>query len=380
MKKSMVKILLITFLIPAFSIIMCLSASAETQGYYTYTVNNGKAEITKVDDAISGNITIPSSLGGYPVEAVGASAFWYCTKLKGVTIGDGIKTIGDEAFSYCKNIKSITISEKVTKIGRLAFYGTSYYKNAENWESGILYIGKHLIEAKDDISGTHYIKEDTLTIADSAFSGCYDLFGVIMPDSVTHINSYAFEYCTNMESAILSRKLTDIGNSAFEYCIKLGYINIPGNVTSIGKRAFADCRKMESVKIGSEVQLIGESAFEYCKRLKDFCFSLDEKNQSKLSSMPDISGTIVEEIVLPASIRVIGAAVFPDTIKKVTVYNPECSFDPLCKISSGHIITGFKGSTAETFAQLTGAEFTDVETVHSHNYKTVEMTEQTCVT
>ena len=61
-------------------------ASAETSGYYTYTVTDGNATITKCDPSISGEIAIPVMLDGYPVTAIGYQAFYGCKKLTAVTI------------------------------------------------------------------------------------------------------------------------------------------------------------------------------------------------------------------------------------------------------------------------------------------------------
>ena len=44
-----------------------VQANAATEGYYTYEITDGTATITDCDTAISGDITIPSALGGYPV-------------------------------------------------------------------------------------------------------------------------------------------------------------------------------------------------------------------------------------------------------------------------------------------------------------------------
>ena len=39
-------------------------ASAATDGEFIYTVTDGKATITDVDESISGDVTIPAELGG----------------------------------------------------------------------------------------------------------------------------------------------------------------------------------------------------------------------------------------------------------------------------------------------------------------------------
>ena len=123
---SAVLLLLITFLaIGAFSV----SASDATSGYYTYTVSNGEATITDVDTAISGDVTIPSILEGYPVVEVGYYAFYNCKNITNVTIPDSVTTIGDSAFSDCNQLVSVAISDSVTSLGNRAFYNCTKLAN-----------------------------------------------------------------------------------------------------------------------------------------------------------------------------------------------------------------------------------------------------------
>ena len=97
-------------------------AKADSSGYYTYEVTNGKATITYVDPSISADITVPSNLGGYPVTTIADHAFVGCSQLTGVTIPSGIITIGDHAFADCTKLKSVSISDSVTNIGNNIFY------------------------------------------------------------------------------------------------------------------------------------------------------------------------------------------------------------------------------------------------------------------
>ena len=66
-------------------------ARAETEGDYTYTVTDGEATITGFTNySYSGALTIPSTLGGYPVVAIYSPlssdyrAFKYCDKITSV--------------------------------------------------------------------------------------------------------------------------------------------------------------------------------------------------------------------------------------------------------------------------------------------------------
>ncbi|MBE6925401.1 MAG: hypothetical protein E7461_01025 [Ruminococcaceae bacterium] len=103
---------LITLLVAFALVALCIfllptEAQAATEGDFTYTVTDDRATITDVDVAVSGNITIPSTLGGCPVTAIGQSAFADCTGITGITIPESVTTIGDSALKGCTGLKDV---------------------------------------------------------------------------------------------------------------------------------------------------------------------------------------------------------------------------------------------------------------------------------
>ena len=112
------------------------AATAVVDGIeWTYTVSNGKASVgggssssPAVPKSTSGSITIPSTLGGYPVTSIGNYAFQDCSRLTSVVIPNGVTSIGKYAFRYCySSLKAVTIPDSVTSIGQSAFNGCSGY-------------------------------------------------------------------------------------------------------------------------------------------------------------------------------------------------------------------------------------------------------------
>ena len=224
---------------------------SSTEGYYTYWVENGEATITGCDNSISGDVVIPDTLGGYPVKSIGSWAFENCTGLTSITIPDSVTSIGDYAFFCCTKLTRIIISDNVTSIEDYAFDNTAYYNNNNNWENDVLYIGNHLIEAKDSISGTYEVKDGTKTIASSAFKDCTGLTSATIPDSVTGIGSRTFEKCTNLTSITIPDSVTNIGWRSFYACSKLASVTIGNSVTSIGGSAFGDCPNLTEISVDS---------------------------------------------------------------------------------------------------------------------------------
>ncbi len=180
------------------------------------------------------SITLPDS-----VTSIGDFAFYQCSALKSIVLPDNVTSIGEDAFCYCTVLKSITLPDSVMSIGNMAFSNTAYYNNDANWINGVLYIGNHLIKAKNFITGSYSIRPGTLTIGDCAFEDCSALTGIMFPDGVTSIGDYAFKECSALTSIMLPDGLTSIGDWAFEYCFKIESITIPDSVTSIGRAVFS---------------------------------------------------------------------------------------------------------------------------------------------
>ena len=256
-------------LIP-MGVAVMVSAYSDTHYDYTYKVTNDEATITDVDTAISGTVWVPATLGGCPVTSIGQNALSGCSQLTSVIIRDGVTSIGENAFSGCSQLTSVIIPDSVTSIGAGAFSGctklasatfpdsvtrigynvlenTAYRNNPSNWEDGMLYVGKHLLEAQPSLSGECAIRAGTKTVADSAFWNCESLTSIIIPNGVTSIGDSVFLYCESLTSITIPNGVTRIGNSAFIWCESLVSITIPDSVKIIGRDAFLNCYKLANV-------------------------------------------------------------------------------------------------------------------------------------
>ena len=176
-------------------------------------------------------------------------AFYGCTALTTLNIGDNVVNIPDYAFKNCTGLTSITIPNSVTYIGYDAFYGTPWYNNQPD---GVVYVNNVLYEYKGTMpeGTTINIKEGTVSITPSAFYRCTGLTAVTIPNSVTSIGSGAFYNCTG---------LTSVDFNA-ENCTSMGYIDFP---------VFGDCSNLKTVNIGNQVKTIPAYAFYGCTGLTE---------------------------------------------------------------------------------------------------------------
>lgn len=201
------------------------------------------------------------------VETLRNGAFKNCTSITDVIIPDSIKFINNSAFLGCTSLVSILIPDNIIHIDATSFSNTAYYNDDSNWKNEILYIGNHLIQAKNTLSGSLEISDNTLDIAGQAFSGCKELTAVTIPYGITNIAESTFNLCSKLSSVIIPNSVTTIEMRAFYGCASLSDINIPNSVINIIGAAFGECTSLTKVTIPDSVTNIGNTFID-CTGLK----------------------------------------------------------------------------------------------------------------
>ncbi len=152
------------------------------------------------------------------------------SSLTGVVLPEGLICIGNQAFDGCEGLASVSIPDSVHHIGSDVFRGTAVYQDQANWENGeVLYLGHHLIEAKQTLAGNYTIRPDTNSIAEWAFYECVLLTGVTIPEGVTEIGTALFYGCSELKEVTLPKSVTLIGDAAFSECVALADIRYDGS-------------------------------------------------------------------------------------------------------------------------------------------------------
>lgn len=165
-----------------------------------------------------------------------------CTHLESVTI-NGNGAIPSGLFSGCKNLKNIIIGEGITAIGDSAFAGTA----VEN-----------------------IVLPSTLTMIDSkAFEECKELKEIILNDGLKTISGFAFYLTKNLSKISIPDSVKYIGSECFAYSgIENAKLPENNNYTAVSWKAFTGCKKLKSVKLPDSINAISGYAFNGCTSLQ----------------------------------------------------------------------------------------------------------------
>ena len=304
----------------------------------------------------------------YGVFSIGTKAFYYCPELKKVSInnndilsrwdehgypeslkwvfgeqveeyiiGNGVTRIGSYVFDGCKKMKSVEIPSSVTSIGEFPFRDCSDLNkviisdiaawcriNFKDWKSNPLYYA-HNLYLNDEKIEDLVIPNSVTSIESYAFIGCSGLTSVEIPCSVTSIGNAAFKSCSGLVKVNISDlsawcriNFNDSESNPLSMAHSL-YLNgeeivnlvIPNDVSSIRPYAFYSCYGITSVTIPSWVTSIG--GFLGCTNLKTVIIDSDSllsKQYSPNSSLKYVFGNNVEEYVVGNSVTSIGAYAF----------------------------------------------------------------------
>lgn len=157
-----------TFKAPAGSTIDWGDGTVETFDTASTTVNTH----TYTDGKIEHTIAISG------LTSINVSAFYKCSNLTSITIGNSVTIIDNSAFSNCSNLTRVTIPDNITSIGFDSFNDCSKLTSIT-------------------------IPDSVTSIGNSAFSNCSSLTSVTIGNGLTSINAYAFYPCSKLTQLIL---------------------------------------------------------------------------------------------------------------------------------------------------------------------------------
>lgn len=277
----------------------------QVDNLFTYEIINSEYETNSYTKTvtITGTVekcaryVIPSFIEGYPVTAIGASAFAEDDKdengviLREVVIPDGVTSIDKEAFYGCLQLEVVILPDSIGYIGKDAFGSDSrgitvYYGGTEAQWSSIIIDGNNnnLISPKNiyynqkpatvDYVNSKVVAEQTFDPqSENAQSGkavakalatkvdklyIYEIVNgsVTITGAVKDCSKYV------IPDTIEGYPVTTIGIGAFARKESLvTEVVIPDGVTRIEVGAFTECANLTTLTLPSSLTFIGEDAF-----------------------------------------------------------------------------------------------------------------------
>ena len=209
------------FLITALVLVLSVPAFTQSSGSYSVALTDDSTGV--VITAYNGNavqVSIPVTIEGLPVKAIGNGAFQNKTTIKSLVFPKGITEIGNDAFQGCRNLATVTLPDTLQKIGV------------------------------------------------SAFDSC-GLTTVSIPAGCAAIGEGAFSNCTQLKTIVLPKNLVNIPANMFLDCEALNPVTLPETIKSIGSKAFANCKALATFNVPASVELIefAGNVFEGCAKL-----------------------------------------------------------------------------------------------------------------
>ena len=192
-----------------------------------------------------------------------------------------------------KNMKSYTIPEEVTADGdtyRVTLIGAKAFNHCPLLEEVIIPDSVTEIESQESVGDTYY----------SAFHNCTSLKSITLPNKLTKIGTSAFRNCTGLTSITIPNSVKKI-NNAFSGCTGLTSITIPNSVTEL--YGFNGCTGLTSVSIPNSVKTLGSDAFNNCTGLTSITIP---NSVTRLSSFYGCTG--LTSVVIPSSVTEISWA------------------------------------------------------------------------
>lgn len=221
------------------------------------------------------------------------------TPVKEIIIPNSIKKLIKKNFANTKSLEKIKLPKRIKQIPEGTFEGCEslnaiFISNDKNVFQDDVILGErafsncYSLECIKLPNGTIDIKNQTflncksLTKVDlndglkvigvSAFEGCESLVTLSLPTSVRQIKYAAFKDCASLEQidGLENTSIADIRGETFRGCTSLNRIVLPKSLKSVGAYAFFDCMKLGNVNLfGTNTSYIGISAFQNCYMLQE---------------------------------------------------------------------------------------------------------------
>ncbi|HFI0336023.1 TPA: leucine-rich repeat protein [Streptococcus suis] len=300
-----------------------LPSSVETIDSYAFSENKYLKKINLKDGvkaihsgAFAGNTSLAQVELPEGLEYIADSAFNGTTSLTSIVIPTSVKGISYSAF-FDSGLTSIQLPENLETIDNYAFSSTRL--SEVKLPASLKYLGfgafsgidsLKKVEVNSDIATSHYSNSWSSPFASSP------LTVITIKDGVTVVADRMFEGQSGITSLTLPSSLLEVRPYAFTG-IGIESLSLPAGLQKLGTHSFADNSNLKSVIIPSGLSE-GDGAFINSKRLVDITFS------AGTTKIVDglFRGTGFSEFTVPEGITEIGANAFADNGNLTTIILP----------------------------------------------------------
>lgn len=232
-------------------------------GDFVYTIRTDGTVQIKRYKGNDEKVSVPSSIDGRRVTALGELSFLKIENLTEVELPETITEIGTYAFSESKKLKTVIIKGNISEIPYGAFWNCYSFEKIT-------------------------IPESVTKISYGAFTNCRKMEALKLPDGVREIESRAFLKCVSLTSITIPEGIKRLNPNCFYGCKKLERISLPSTLKEIGTDTFCGCASLKSIQLPEGLKSIDYGAFSQCKSLDDITFpsTLEHVGASVLYKTP----------------------------------------------------------------------------------------------
>ena len=282
------------------------------------------------------NIDLPDSIG-----FIGQGAFWNCTNLSNVRL-PATKTQRLEwgLFSGCSSLTSIVIPNNINAIMHQVFENTGL--TSIEIPASVIWIGDHVFDGCDNLSGSVELSEDLTHIGEFAFSGAPNLGFVKIPGIDVGFSESSFNWSTLLgvpaDSMTLERAtwfknrflilgstdpFTIVGSTIYAYVGNDQIVSVSqdAGITKIGAHAFLNTN-VTDVYIYGNITEFGDNAIPSNITIHtEFNTKADIWGKSHGNPIVYIGGQqITDYLVIPSALSNIGSyAFYQNGMQSVTI-------------------------------------------------------------
>lgn len=266
----------------ALLLLACMPALAE-EPQWSYDSGN---MYLKLDGALSGDVTIPAEVDGYPVNAIQYSAFNSNHAITSLTMPDTLRAIQGGAISWMDGLTSVTLNDGLEYIG-------SNFQNCNALTSLTIPASVRIVDGA--IGSCENLKEITFEGACPLFLNTTWCFDWLSEDYVIYVpndqvdafaaaladaNGAAEHLQPSGKNAVIPERENNEGWFVFDaatgtitgYREYHAYIEIPSSiggvaVTAIGEKAFRSDYSIYGIVFPEGMERIGAGAFQYASSL-----------------------------------------------------------------------------------------------------------------